>query len=160
MLWLALLLPLAVAAPVNLVIKTAVTSVGLGRSVEVYVSVSAPGPVAVWPYVNETQWGSYVTCVEACVSILPLPHVGIARIQVAVLNSDPLPPAAGFMVGSTLPTSPLATSNRVEITVFPRAVSPPQGSNPSTLVGMEWEPWFTAHNSDFSLGEGVPLVGW
>jgi hypothetical protein len=25
---------------------------------------------------------------------------------------------------------------------------------------MEWEPWFTPHNDDWTIGEAVPVLGW
>lgn len=93
----------ALAAGLVLQIKTDSSSVGMGRSVVVSILVTgAPGPVAVWPYVNGSQWGSYATCASSCSVVLPLPHVGTAVVQAAVLNLAPPPVPAGFMVSSLL----------------------------------------------------------
>lgn len=148
------------AGALDLFIKTDAGAVGMGRSVVVTVSVSDPAPLAVWPYVNGTQWGSYATCMSTCQLILPLVHAGTALVQLAVLDNAPPPVAPHFTVGTLMPITVLAMSNPVEVQVTSRSIVPPQGPSPALLVGMEWEPWFTPHNSDFSIGEGVPLIGW
>lgn len=75
------------------------TTVPLGRVVNVSVDASGFAPsrngTIFWPFVNGSQWGSFVTCAVAgrapaldggCSILLPLPYAGPAHISVAVLR--------------------------------------------------------------------------
>lgn len=111
------------------------------------------------PYVNGSQWGAWVICTTSCDLPLPLPHVGTASVVVAVLSPGTDRPTPGFTVGAPLPSAPLAVSNTLAIAVAPRAIVAPF-SDPDHQVIMEWEPWFTAHNDVWTIGEAVPVLGW
>jgi hypothetical protein len=89
----------AAPLPATFAISLDASSVGLGRVVKVSIDASAFAPSAngtvFWPFVNGSQWGSFVTCaVEGrspgldggCAILLPLPFVGAAEITVAVLS--------------------------------------------------------------------------
>jgi len=88
-----------IAPPATFGVALSSKTVGLGRVVNVSVDASGFAPsaagVVFWPFVNSTQWGSFVTCAVAgrapsadggCTIMLPMPVVGAARIEVAVLQ--------------------------------------------------------------------------
>ena len=128
--------------PAHFAISASAKEVGLGRVVNISVDACgfAPSPngTVFWPFVNGSQWGSFVTCAVAgrpstldggCSILLPLPYVGTAAISVAVLvtarewggyinASNPALPcdeARGciYPVGTPFPTGALAVRDVV-----------------------------------------------
>jgi hypothetical protein len=122
-----------------------------------------------WPFVRSLQWGAYVTCHAPCTNaslLLPLPLTDDNDIVVVVLQT---PFSTPFPVGQPLPNVTALSSNIVRVNVLPRSKHDAHHDTHHThskdrvddtfLVGMEWEPWFTAHNWVWNLHEAVPLVG-
>jgi hypothetical protein len=105
-----------------------------------------PGGVKIWPYVNGKRWGAAETTDRngRATLMLPLPNPGLARIQVRA-KPQVKPPAADWV------------SNTIKVHVKPRRFAAPFGRR--HLVGMEYEPWFTPLNADWSTAEAVPLLG-
>jgi hypothetical protein len=160
------------------------SSLGLGRVVKISINASAfaktPNGTIFWPFVNHSQWGSFVTCrVEGrddqadggCTILLPLPYVGTAKIKVAVLNggrlwgghinaSDPSKPCdetrgCVFVVGTPFPTDSsevLATSRVLSVEVIYRRIQLAPAAGESKEICMDWEPWHTKVNTRAWIG--------
>eukprot|EP00040_Diaphanoeca_grandis_P041262 m.262693 g.262693 ORF g.262693 m.262693 type:complete len:1058 (-) comp46733_c0_seq1:105-3278(-) len=144
---------------------------------------SLPAPsvngTVIWPFVNGSQWGSFVTCgitsmpSSTCTFLLPFPVAGATSVQVAILeggrtwcSSPASAQACQFPVGQSIPTNQtlIGVSNTVAVDVGVRMIAPSLlPANRS--VCMEWEPWFTPNNLgsvswlNRAGAEGVPLVG-
>jgi len=97
------------------------TTASLGSTINVSIDASEFLPTAagtiLWPFVNGSQWGSFVTCSVAgrdanadggCTILLPLPRPGRATIEVAVLREGrtwgTIPPSV-YPVGTPFPTN-------------------------------------------------------
>eukprot|EP00698_Gefionella_okellyi_P022250 TRINITY_DN7349_c0_g1_i1.p1 TRINITY_DN7349_c0_g1~~TRINITY_DN7349_c0_g1_i1.p1 ORF type:complete len:577 (-),score=127.90 TRINITY_DN7349_c0_g1_i1:63-1769(-) len=128
-------------------------SVTVGNAVTFNVSGDT-GSSLLFPFVNGKQWGAPVLAGQQLQIPFAPSAVGIARVFVAYL---PTPLTAPFYVGQAVP-SDAVISNEVSIAVadvqWPKAQP-----DVNHLVGMEWEPWFTAHNMGFQTAEAIPLVG-
>jgi hypothetical protein len=155
--------PLAVV-PQHFAISTSDAQVGLGKVVNVSIDAGAfpptPNGTVFWPFVNDSQWGSFVTCAVAgrtatldggCSILLPLPVVGTATIKVGVLvggrtwggtvnASDPALPcdqARGctYPVGTPFPAAAGAVLSRsssgLSVEVLYRRISLPPGASSS-----------------------------
>jgi hypothetical protein len=121
-----------------------------------------PPDVKYYAFVNNRQWGAPATLRSNIIVyeiILPLPNAGRMEIQVTLqkpYNRSITP----FPVGTSMPSDYIAISNKVAVHVLPRTIKNPiTPANATRLIGMEWEPWFTAHNDRWDTGESVPIVG-
>lgn len=63
-----------------------------------------------------------------------------------------------MLTGYPLPAG-ADVSNVVTVQVERRALQPTP-TDPDHLVGMQWEPWFTPHNADWTTAQAVPLLGF
>jgi hypothetical protein len=91
-----LLLVVCLAAGASVVpLSLNTNAVDMGREVTVTLDVSgvplSPAGTVFWPFVNGSQWGSFVTCRisafaadDSCSLMLPLPYAGTASLQLAV----------------------------------------------------------------------------
>ena len=77
------------------------------------VSDASPGvDFVVWPFVNGTQWGAYVTCWAPCVSaslILPFPMTGPNTVVAAIVWAELGP----FTVGQLIPDAAVLSNEVV-----------------------------------------------
>ena len=166
-------------------IQVSSTSAALGSTVNVSVDATQFTPTAAgtvfWPFVNGTQWGSFVTCAVAgrdasadggCTILLPLPRAGRVSIEVAVLREGrewgTVSPSV-YPVGTPFPSDPsdvLARSTAsVGVDVRFRRVTLPAGARggDGREVCIDWEPWHTQHNAGKWMGRpgasAIPMVG-
>lgn len=126
-----------------------------------------PANVTLWPAVDGLLWGAQTTLTQnistAPTTItlrLPLPDAGTVAVQVAALPAGALSPST-YPTGQPMPSAAtaLATSNVLNVSVNAYVPPSPAVRTP-TLVGMEWEPWFTPHNLVWTIAEAVPDVGF
>lgn len=161
-------------------------AIGLGRVVNVTIDSSGFTPTAngttFWPFVNDSQYGSFVTCAVAgrsptadggCFILLPLAVVGSANIKIAVLRGGrtwggginttvglPCDQAKGcvYPVGTPFPAAAdvLSSSPSVNIKVLYRKIKLPAGTRSSQGeqhdVCIDWEPWHTRFNAGRWIG--------
>ena len=150
----------AVSAHPTITIRTNRSGIGEGQSVVMTAQVKASliqrqvAGLRLWPYVNGRQWGAAekTNLRGQAKFIIPLPEVGIARIQVA----EKEPARLVFPVGQRLPKQ-AQTSNTVSVRVTARQFSVP--THRRHLVGMDYEPWFTPLNMTWNTAEAIPLLG-
>ena len=150
----------AVPAKPSITIQSNRSWIGEGRSVVVTATVKTStrqkqiADLRLWPYVNGRQWGAAEKTNRRgwAKFIIPLPDVGISRIQVAEKGSAGL----AFPVGRPL-SKQAQTSNIVSVRVTARKFTVP--SHRHHLVGMDYEPWFTPLNATWNTAEAIPLLG-
>ena len=169
----------------GLILSAGLSTVGVGQTLDLRVHVSSmsnidvaqpkwplppgvPGGLKIWAFVNGSQWGAPVTP-PATRLLLPMPRVGTANVEVALLPLTVFPSPAGqpelspsgFPVGTQLNQSwGGERSNTIQVTVSPRVVAPPvkrQPSDPTVLI--EWESEFSAHYNTWISREATPLCG-
>ncbi len=153
------------------------SAVGLGDAATIEIDSSEFVPTAngtvVWPFVNGSQFGAFVTCAVLrtppptnCSLLLPLPYAGNATIELAVFPEGrdwggkegawaagaqgPCNQTAGcvYPVGTTGP-GPFATftSNQLLVSVAHRRVALPRDVDAERhQVCINYEPWFTKLN--------------
>ncbi len=167
----------------NLQITADQNTVPMGRSVCITAQLDVHGEAAssylLLPFVNDRRWGAHERPDDAgqAVFLLPLPNPGPARIQVIALpaNDDPKRHAAGWMglqppdlllAGKRMPAgggAELCRSNILEIEVawrnFPRPANSPS-TEPETLFGMQWEPWFSGGAPRWGTSPAAPVTGF
>jgi hypothetical protein len=129
-----------------------------------------PAGLKVWAFVNGTQWGAPVTPPHTQL-LLPMPRVGTATVQLALLpraafpspSNLPIRSPGGFPVGTPLSeASPWdgVRSAQLQVVVTPRVVSPPVARwRDDPLVLIEWESEFSAHYNTWVSREATPLCG-
>ena len=150
-------------------------TVGLGETVTVDIDASGfkptPNGTVVWPFVNGSQFGAFVTCAVSgrpgnCSLILPLPRAGAARVELAVFAEGrdwggkegawgagmqgACDQAAGcvYPVGQAFPgAAARSTSPPIIVRVaYRRIVRPGGATGEHHEVCMDFEPWFTKLN--------------
>ena len=92
---------------------------------------------------------------------------GRPAVNIAIAGSGPwgmdikgwpdLQAVSPFSTGQPIPAN-TPHSNILSIRVAPAPPSPPD-PDPNHQVGMEWEPWFTPLNADWSTAEAIPILG-
>jgi hypothetical protein len=65
---------------------------------------------------------------------------------------------SGLIAGTLLPKR-ASVSNTLQVQVDRRALRPIP-SDPKHLVGMQWEPWFTPKNANWTTAQVAPLMGF
>ena len=181
-------------SPTPIVFRASVrqpSNVGLGETVTVDIDASGfkptPNGTVVWPFVNRSQFGAFVTCAVSgrqsnCSLILPLPRAGVARVELAVFAEGrgwggregawaagmqgACDQAAGcvYPVGQAGPgAAALSTTLPIIVHVAYRRIARPGGAD-GNEVCMDFEPWFTKLNVPRWEGRagasGLPLVGY
>jgi hypothetical protein len=138
----------------------------MGRDVQVkaHVADDAGKPVAdalVLLYVNERRWGAHERTDAAGEAVFqfPLPNPGLARVKaLAVMGATPGPEMllAGRLMPAALEGG--GVSSPIDINVTWRRID--AKTNGASLVGMQWEPWFTPRNAFWQTAQAVPSVGF
>jgi len=181
------------ASPATFAWSLGARSVPLGGVVNISVDASgfpasANGTIF-WPFVNGSQWGSFVTCAVSgrdhaldggCTIMLPLPVAGLAAVRVAVLRQGRewggdinATQSRGYPVGTPSPSDGVKSNGRaadnksIIAVAFRRVKFPPgvksSGGSAQHDVCMDWEPWHTSHNANRWMGRAgasaMPLVG-
>ena len=139
------------------------TTVEMGRSVKVDVSMNRSGSYTLFSYVNNRRWGSheFTDGQGKATFLIPLPNTGPARIEVVAVATDSdkwygVADYAPFLTGKLMPEEGLR-SNSVLIDVQWRDIKPARQAG--TVFVSQWEPWF-APGRIWSTAQAVPLLGF
>ena len=149
-----------------LAIKTNVTSVLMGRSIELKVHIDLDSDLAkdylLLPYVNQRRWGAQQRPDSDGEStfIIPLPIPGEAHIQVIAVKADKnswmgTDDSSLLFVGQIMPENRGLHSNEIDIKVKRRQM--PSLPDDSHLYCIQYENWFV--NSSWETAEAVPIIG-
>jgi hypothetical protein len=152
----------------KLTLKANVTSVQMGRTVQITASldlksVISPKEYLLLPYVNHHRWGAQQKPDSNGKStfLIPLPNPGIDHIQVIAVKAD-LNNWMGtsdpnlLMVGRLMPSNAALHSNEIAIKVQRRQM--PKLPDDGHLYCIQYENWFG--NSPWETAEAVPLFGF
>ena len=149
-----------------LTIKTNVTSIPMGRSIELKVHLGLDSDFAkdylLLPYVNSHRWGAQQRPDSNGEStfIIPLPTPGDAHIQFIAVKADKnywmgTNDSSLLFVGQIMPENRGLHSNEIDIKVQRRRM--PNLPNDSHLYCIQYENWFV--NSSWETAEAVPIIG-
>ena len=139
------------------------TTVGMGHSVTVDVSMKQGSSFTLFAYVNNRRWGSheFADGQGKATFHIPLPNVGPAKIEVLAVDTDKdkwygVTDYAPYLTGKLMPEMGLR-SNAVMVEVQWRDIKPAKQAG--TVFVSQWEPWF-APGRMWSTAHAVPLLGF
>ncbi|EGD81265.1 hypothetical protein PTSG_11301 [Salpingoeca rosetta] len=143
---------------------TCTSPVQLGFTFECTAQVTGMGheSVTLWPTVNSLQWCAQMTLSPDSPKNIsfrcPYPRTGPNAVGVTATIAGAY--KEPFPVGKVIPAHLILTeSNTVAVDVKERTLRPPaKGSD--RITAMQWEPWFTLHNDQWTLAEAVPTLGY
>jgi len=150
-----------------------------------YTPPSGNGALVAWPFVNGSQWGASLTLADkagtnstggSATILLPLPHAGLATVQLVALRGPLLGVTVGVLLSSQSSADRVAESNTLRIPVLPRTIARlgagggAPGLAPGAApvrVGLQWEPILASQGAGVGGGgagwavgaEALPLVG-
>ena len=151
-----------------LTIKTNVTSVQMGRSIQLTAHLDLKSGISakdylLLPYVNHHRWGAQQQPDSNGVStfLIPLPNPGVEHIQVIAVKAETdnwmgTSDLNLLMDGRLMPDNEGLRSNEINIRVQRRHM--PKLPDDGHLYCIQYENWFG--DSSWETAEAVPLIGF
>jgi len=152
----------------ELILETNVTSVLMGRSIQITAYLDLKSGISaknylLLPYVNHHRWGAqqHSDSNGKSTFLIPLPNPGVEHIQVIAVKAEPdnwmgTSDPNLLIVGRLMPNNEVLRSNEIDIRVQRRQM--PKLPDNSHLYCIQYENWF--EDSSWKTAEAVPLIGF